>query len=324
MTKALVLLSGGLDSILAVKVLQEQGVDVAGISFVTPFFGAANARQGARDLNIELIVEDITKDHLDIVKSPQHGYGKQMNPCIDCHTLMIAAAGRVMEREGFDFIATGEVLGERPMSQNYDALMGVARRSGYGEYVLRPLSAQLLPPTKPERDGLVDRDRLLSIEGRSRKPQMALVEKYGITRFVQPAGGCRLTDPAFSSRLRDLLDHTPDAGRWDCELLARGRHFRFPDGAKVVVGRDQRDNESLAAMARPQDVVLFARSVPGPTTLVAGGGSEYVQRSAAELTASYADAAAGSAVKIERRQGDTIAMIEARAEDRTRWDDYRI
>lgn len=286
-TKALSLLSGGLDSLLAVKVLQEQGIEVVGLSFVSPFFGAENARTGAEQLNIELIVKDISQEEMELVKHPPHGFGKQMNPCIDCHALMFRKAGEMLS-EGYAFIATGEVLGERPMSQNRQSLQTVAKDSGVPEYLLRPLSAKLLEPTKPEILGLVDRERLLAIEGRSRKPQIELAKRYGIKSYVQPAGGCLLTDPHFSTRLRELLTHNPDATVDDARLLRLGRHFRSPTGAIIVVGRDQNDNEHISAFAKGSDILIVSDIVPGPTVLIRDAKEGDVQL-AARLCASYAD-----------------------------------
>jgi hypothetical protein len=285
--RAISLLSGGLDSLLAVKVLQEQGVEVVGLTFISPFFGPENAQKGAEQLNIELIVKDISEEELLLVKKPPHGYGKQMNPCIDCHALMFQKAGEMLG-EGYDFIATGEVLGERPMSQNRQSLDTVARCCGVPEYLLRPLSAKLLDPTKPEMDGLVDREGLLAIEGRSRKPQMELARKYGIKSYVQPAGGCLLTDPHFSQRLRELLSRNPDAKVDDARLLRLGRHFRSSTGARIVVGRDQNDNDRICSFAKASDVIIISDIIPGPSVLIRDARDGDVEL-AAKICASYAD-----------------------------------
>jgi tRNA-uridine 2-sulfurtransferase len=321
--KALVLLSGGLDSLLAIKVLQEQGIEVTGLSFTTPFFGADKARHAADQLGIPLMVEDITDVHLTMVKRPKHGYGKQMNPCIDCHTLMVKIAGHIMRRDGFDVIATGEVLGERPMSQNLDALKMVARESGCEGYLLRPLSAKLLQETLPEQEGNVDRAQLLAIEGRSRKPQMALAAHYGITSYVQPAGGCLLTDVHFSLRLKELLAHDPEAGPWDMRLLKLGRHFRFEDGTKVVVGRNESDNHAIEEAARPDDALFIPRAVPGPSSIVVGGGGEAVLARAAALTISFGDASQGVVV-LELRYKNVVSSLTAEPSDKERWNMLRI
>ncbi|MFH1830309.1 MAG: tRNA 4-thiouridine(8) synthase ThiI [Pseudomonadota bacterium] len=292
--RAISLLSGGLDSLLAIKVLEEQGIEVVGITFVSPFFGSKNAERGAAQLDVELVVLDITDEHLAMVKGPRHGYGKYMNPCIDCHALMIKRAGQIMEKEGYALIATGEVLGERPMSQNRQSLNTVARNSGFGDYLLRPLSAKLLPPTKPETEGLVDRERLFAIEGRSRKPQMELAKKYGIKSYVQPAGGCLLTDPHFSVRLTELFKENPDADAEEVSLLKLGRHFRLSSGAKVIVGRDEKDNERIMTHLNADRTLIISDITPGPVALLIGSADQKDTDMAAKLCASYADKGFGS------------------------------
>ncbi len=321
-TKAIVLLSGGLDSLLAVKVLQEQGIEVVGLTFVSPFFGAENARKGADQLGIEMIVKDISEEELALVKNPPHGYGKQMNPCIDCHALMFRKAGEMLS-DGYDFIATGEVLGERPMSQNRQSLDTVARDSGYADLLLRPLSARLLPATKPELDGLVDRERLLDIKGRSRKPQLALAKRYGIESYVQPAGGCLLTDPNFSKRLLELLSKEPAATVDDARLLTMGRHFRSPTGAKIVVGRDKSDNERITETKKAGDVLLISDVKPGPTALVRGGQGEADIDLAARICASFANHGGGE-VEMAMRFGDEETRISALPENRDDFEELRI
>lgn len=322
-TRAVSLLSGGLDSMLAVKVLQSQGIEVVGLSFVTPFFGAKNAERSANDLGIELKVENITDPHLTMVKKPKHGYGKWFNPCVDCHAMMVQRAGVIMERERFDLIATGEVLGERPMSQNLQALMTVSKDSGYADYLLRPLSAKLLPETLPEREGKVDRTKLMDIQGRSRKPQMELADKFGIKSYIQPAGGCLLTDPEFTKRLKELFSNRPDAAEWDVRLLKLGRHFRFEDGIKVVVGRNLRDNQLIAQAARPEDALLITKSIPGPISLVVGGDGDAMIGRAASLTASYGDAD-GQPVEMELHKGGEVKMVKAVAQPRDIWKRFMI
>lgn len=291
--RAISLLSGGLDSLLAIRVLQEQGISVTGLTFTTPFFGSANAEAAALQLGCEIIVCDITNEHLIMVKNPAHGYGKCMNPCIDCHSMMVRKAGEMARRDGYDIVATGEVLGERPMSQNRQSLETVARGSGCADILLRPLSARLLEPTRPEIEGLVDREKLFAIEGRSRKPQMALAEKYGIVDYVQPAGGCLLTDPAFSSRLKELLRHDPNAKADDIRLLKLGRHFRLPSGAKVIVGRNKGDNEKIISSENGKGILIISDVTPGPTAFLAGAADEDDIRIAAGLCASFADHGGG-------------------------------
>lgn len=308
--KAVVLLSGGLDSILAVKVLQDQGIEVVGVNFQTPFFGPAKAKVAAEFLGIELVILDITSEHLDLVKHPKHGYGRFMNPCIDCHAYMIRRAGEVMRRVGAKFVATGEVLGERPKSQNPQALKIVERESGLEGYVLRPLSAKLLDPTVPEREGWVDRERLLDIQGRSRKRQFDLAQEYGIDDYPTPAGGCLLTDPEFSNRLRHLFKSKPDAEENDVELQKVGRHFEGEEGSMIVVGRNEGENERLLKLAEEGDLLLEAKDYTGPLTLLRGPAGEEEIAAAAAATARYGKARALERVDVlYRRVGEEAERV---------------
>jgi len=290
MVKALLLMSGGLDSMLAAKILASAGVDVTCLAFTSPFFDAGKAKAAARQLNLPLIVEDITEEFLIMFKSPRYGYGKGMNPCIDCHTLMLAIGGRKMESMGFDFIATGEVLGQRPMSQNKQSLNLVAKNSGYADHILRPLSARLLMPIKAEREGKIDRSRLLAISGRGRKEQMRLADIFGIDQYPPAAGGCLLTDPMFAKRLRELLSYTKNPDTRDYHLLKYGRHFRAPDGGKIIVGRNSRDNEELKKLADQDDMICTMAHFPGPVVLIPHGGSETALQLACRLCVRYSDA----------------------------------
>lgn len=288
-TRALVLISGGLDSILAARVLMDQGIDVTGITFSSAFFGPENAKEGAKQVGCDLRVIDISEEHLALVKDPPRGYGKNMNPCIDCHMMMVKKACELAKRESFDVVATGEVLNERPMSQNRDSLGVVARGSGYPEMILRPLSAKHMEPTEPELKGLVDREKLYAIEGRTRKIQMGLAKRFGIKKYIQPAGGCLLTDPEFSKRLKELFTTKPDADIKDVALLKCGRHFRLPGGAKLVVGRDEKDNEKVLNAADSHGVVLISDITPGPISYLVYETSEESVRLAGSIAAAYAD-----------------------------------
>ena len=288
-TKSIALFSGGLDSILAFKVIAEQGIEVSGITFETPFFSAAKARMTAERIGLPLAVLDFTAEHLQMLKAPRYGYGRNMNPCIDCHTLMLQVAGRRMEAEGADFLFTGEVLGERPMSQGKQSLYVVAKNSGYPDRILRPLSAKLLPETEPERTGKVDRSLLCDIQGRGRKRQMEMAVHYGITSYPPPAGGCLLTDPIFSRRLHDLFVHHPDHAIPDIELLKVGRHFRLDGKTKAIVGRNAMDNETIERLANRDDTLIRIASFPGPTALIPGGGDEGTRLLTAGICARYCD-----------------------------------
>jgi tRNA U34 2-thiouridine synthase MnmA/TrmU len=292
-------MSGGLDSILAVKVLQEQGIEVEAITFTTPFFASKSAEKATAMLGIPLHIVDITEEHMKMLRAPKHGYGRFMNPCIDCHALMIHRAGEIMKEIGADFIATGEVLGERPKSQNRQALNVVERESGLEGYVLRPLSAKLLDPTIPEKEGLVDREKLLDIRGRSRKPQMELVKKYGITEYPSPAGGCILTDPMFSIRLRNLYRVEQEPSVKDVNLIKIGRVFLSGEGALIVVSRNEQENKELIALAEDGDMIFEVEGYPSPLTIIPknGFGEETIFEAAA-LTARYSKAKSAPEVDV--------------------------
>jgi tRNA U34 2-thiouridine synthase MnmA/TrmU len=289
-TKAISLFSGGLDSILAVKVIQDQDISVQGVTFETPFFNARKARETAGHIQMPLLVVDITDRHLAMLKAPRYGYGKNMNPCIDCHTLMLHTAGKIMEETGADFLFTGEVLGQRPMSQTRQSLHIVAKNSGYADYIIRPLSARLLAETRPEQEGKINRQQLLALQGRGRKVQMEMAKSYGIHYYPPPAGGCLLTDPMFSKRLKDLFSHNPEHGPRDIELLKYGRHFRSGESGKIIVGRNQTDNKALQELLRDGDTVLCMAQVPGPLVMIPGGGNEEGIEKAARLCVLYSDA----------------------------------
>src|SRR4030042_6060847 len=307
-TPGLVLLSGGLDSMLASLVLMSQGIEVVGVCFTSPFFGAAKAREAAAQLNIALREIDLSDKYLPLLYHPPHGWGRGHNPCIDCHILMLREAGARMLAEGVDFLFTGEVLGQRPMSQNRGSLNLVARESGFPELVLRPLSAKLLKPTQPELLGWVDRERLLDISGRGRKRQMALAQEYGITSYPAPAGGCLLTDPGYAFRLKELLKHRESVSPRELELLKWGRHFRLPAGAKAIVGRTHRENEALMSLTAPEDLVLDLQNYPGPKVLLPGGASSEEIEEAAGLAAAYGDAPTGAEVAVVV-QGDNPSRL---------------
>jgi len=265
--RALLLFSGGLDSILAAKILAEQGVEVKGLTFKSYFFDASQAKKAARELGIKLKVVDFSKEHLKVVQSPKYGYGQSMNPCIDCHLLMLKYAKRIMKKEGFDFVATGEVLGERPMSQNKKALLLLERESSLSGYLLRPLSAKLLAQTIPEQRGLVKREKLLDIFGRSRKRQIELAKKFKIKEYPAPAGGCLLTDLEFGKRLKELFKRCSRPSDSDIYLLRYGRHF-WKEKILIVVGRDEKENKAIKRLAQKRDILVEMENYPGPTALL--------------------------------------------------------
>jgi tRNA U34 2-thiouridine synthase MnmA/TrmU len=321
MVKAVALFSGGLDSMLAAELIRRQNIDVVCLTFTTPFFNAQKAQAAVREIGLPLLIQDITSEHLIMLKAPRYGYGKNMNPCIDCHTLMLKIAGKRMEETGSDFIITGEVLGQRPMSQNKQSLYVVAKNSGYYDYVLRPLSAQLLDPIKAERENLIDRSQLLSIQGRGRKHQIKLAADFGINDFAPPAGGCLLTDPIFSRRLRDLFSHHGDRNFRDFELLKYGRHFRIGDNLKVIVGRNNTDNEALKKLITSDDLIFNMAKFPGPFVLLPYG-QETNEKIAASLCVRYSDAPDDLEAEVVFQYKNSSKTITAQAtskEDCERW-----
>ncbi len=282
------LLSGGLDSQLAVRVLERAGAYVEGVCFATPFFSPAAAERAAAALGIELHIIDFTDDELRLIEAPPHGFGGAMNPCIDCHATMIARAGELMTAHGFDFVATGEVLGQRPMSQNKQSLGIVERASGLASRLVRPLSARLLAPTIPEETGLLDRAALLDISGRGRERQIALAAEFGITDYPSPAGGCKLTEKGYGRRLRDLRDHEGLKDRRLVELLSIARRFRLPGGTSVILGRDKTENAALRKFVLPGLAFSLApQNCPGPTALIPRLASPDDLPLAARLVAAY-------------------------------------
>ena len=293
--KALGLCSGGLDSILAALLLKDQGIDVTWISFETPFFDAKAAKKASKQTGIPLIVKDITDAFMEMIKAPKAGFGKNMNPCMDCHTLMFAEAGAMMAEIGADFLFSGEVVGQRPKSQTKNSLRYVEKNCGFEGLILRPLSAGLLPETIAEQKGLVDRSRLLSISGRSRKPQTALAKKYGITEYPSPAGGCLLTQKGYSQRLKDLLYVQKTEDKTQLHLLKYGRHFRLDSKSKLVVGRDKAENKRIMSLYDPKTHIrLRCTHLPGPDALVFGQTDETTLRLAATITSGYTKAPAGA------------------------------
>lgn len=274
-------MSGGLDSQLAVRVLQRAGAEVEAVTFSTPFFKPREAEEAAAALGVRLHVIDFTDDLLALIQNPPHGFGGAMNPCIDCHARMIRRAGELMTELGFDFVATGEVAGQRPMSQNRQSLVTVEKSSGLKGRLVRPLSAKLLEPTIPELESRLNRAALLDISGRSRDRQIALAAEWGIEHYPSPAGGCKLTEEGYSRKLRDLMTHEGFANRRLIEFLSVGRHFRLPDGTGLVMGRDQNENALLDA-ASDLGEIFQVEGVPGPHTLIIGGAKSDADRVLAE------------------------------------------
>ena len=312
--RGLGLCSGGLDSMLAGLVLREQGIEVEWISFETPFFSSAKARKASRLTGIPLTVNPIFDDYIAMLRHPPAGYGKQMNPCMDCHALMFRLAGDMMHAKGFDFLFSGEVLGQRPMSQTKPSLRYVEKHSGMDGYILRPLSAKLLPETIPEQQGLVDREKLLDIRGRGRKDQIALAKKFGISEYPAPAGGCLLTDKGFSARLKDLFDRRPDATENEIQLLKFGRHFRLNPQVRLIVGRTENDNENILRYHDPaREVVLDVRDYPSPIGLLQGAADQTSILLAAAICVGYSKAPklAPVEVVVKRPSGEEVMRVIA-------------
>ena len=310
MTTALALLSGGLDSTLAIHVIKKQGIDVIALTFVTVFCLCTSkgnckleAVKVSEKLGIPVKVINTTKSFLEIVKKPKHGYGKNMNPCIDCRINIFRAAGEYMREIGADFIITGEVLGQRPMSQRKEAMKTIEREAGLTGLVLRPLSAKHLEPTIPEKTGLVNRDELLAIKGRSRKDQIQLADIFQMTDYPCASGGCLLTDPEFANRMRDSVKHK-DVDLNDVKLLKVGRHFRIDSKTKVIVSRKEDENLAIQNLARDSDYLLHLKDIPGPLSLVRGDINDEKLKIAAQLTArsSKAKSLPSTEVVISRTQ----------------------
>ncbi len=302
--------SGGLDSLIAVCWMRSLGIRVEAVTFDSPFFDTQRACQSAHHIDVPLHVLAFGQELTGIVRDPHHGFGANMNPCIDCHIAMLRRTGEFMESERFDFLFTGEVLNQRPMSQNRPALKLIAEESGYAPRILRPLSAGLLDPTEPERHGWVDRHRLGTIEGRSRREQLRLADHFGITDIPPVAGGCRLTEPNFARRLRDLKDHEGLNSRRATQLLKIGRHLRINESTKLIVGRNEHDNLQLEGSAELYDLLLKPEGIPGPTGLAPITIREHDLRFAAAICARYSDTEADRPVQIRIRSSQGIYHIE--------------
>jgi hypothetical protein len=262
---------------------------VEAITYRSPFFGTEKSEQAAKALGIKQHIIDFTETILEQVQHPPHGLGKAMNPCIDCHAKMFERAGQEMEKQGFDFIVSGEVLAQRPMSQNKQSLGVVAKCSTYGDLLVRPLSAALLPPTLPIREGWIDVSKLPAFSGRSRTPQIELAKHFKLKSYPAPAGGCLLTEQQFGYKLKDLLEHEGlDDDRTNVWLLPVGRHLRLTDEVKIIVGSDQRENQILQENARPEIIRLYCPTLPGPTVLAPPNINEEQLHLAARICARYA------------------------------------
>ena len=273
--KAVALLSGGLDSILAIKILLDQNVEIIGLHFTPPFSlpdesGKSVASEIAEKLGISFRMGKLDNEYLDIVKNPKHGHGTGMNPCIDCKIFMLKRAKEIADEESAELVVTGEVLNQRPMSQHRIALNIIEKDSGLKGRLLRPLSAKFLPETLAEKDGMIDRNKLLSINGRSRKEQLSMAKDMGIETFIPAAGGCVLTEKFFAKKMKDILQYDKNAGPDDIMILTVGRHFRFGEN-KIIVGRNEKENVALHKMKRPGDYIFeLPEEIPGPAAVLQG------------------------------------------------------
>ncbi|MDP2928334.1 MAG: tRNA 4-thiouridine(8) synthase ThiI [Candidatus Omnitrophota bacterium] len=287
--KALALISGGLDSLLAAKLIKEQGLEVIGLYFKIPFC-KIDIKKSFPDIGIKIIEVDLGTEFLKLIQEPHYGFGSNMNPCIDCKILMFSKAKELMPELGARFIITGEVLGQRPMSQNKQALKLIRQRSGLDDLLLRPLSAQFFPPSLAEKEGWVKREKLLNFNGRKRTPQMRLAQDLGLNDYANPAGGCLLTDPSFSKRLIELLAHD-ELNLENLELLKVGRHFRLGLHTRLVVGRDEGENNQLTQLARTGDYLFSPqKDLAGPTALARGLVNQEIILLSSQITSAYTDA----------------------------------
>lgn len=295
--KIVALLSGGLDSRLAVKMMQKQGFDVTAVAIKTPFcdFDCGRGcgfeiREAADSLGVQLKTVYLGDDYIQMLKNPKYGYGSGMNPCIDCRAMMFKAGKKVMQEIGAEFIISGEVVGQRPMSQHKPAPRAIEKESGLEELIVRPLSAGLLPPTKPEIDGLIKRENLGTINGRSRKEQQKLAQEFGFENLPHSGGGCLLTDPIFAVRAKDLFEHVETPTTNDIDLLKIGRHFRLDNKTKLIVGRRGDENEMLKSLGLDKDVLFETKNHAGPISLLRGDDSQKYHKLAAAMTLRYSDA----------------------------------
>lgn len=309
--RALGLCSGGLDSTLAGVFLRDLGIDVEWVTFETPFFSAAKARKASEMTGIPLTVKPIYPVYIKMLRNPPAGYGKYMNPCMDCHALMFKLAGEIMREKKFDFLFSGEVLGQRPMSQTKTSLRYVEKHSGFDGYILRPLSAKNLPETIPEKEGLIDREMLLDIAGRGRKAQIKLAEKFGLRDYPAPAGGCLLTDKGYTNRLRDLFEHQDHCTEEELHLLKYGRHYRLNPETKLIVGRTEKDNENILHYHDPQaDTVIDVKDYPSPIALVPHGAATESIMLAASICTGHSKAPQMAPVDVLIKTGKTSKTIK--------------
>ena len=316
--KVVALLSGGLDSQLAIKMMQEQGFDVSAVAIKTPFcdFDCGRGcgfeiRERADDLDVNLKTVYLGDEYIEMLKKPKHGIGSGFNPCIDCRSMMFDAGKKHMEEIGAEFIISGEVLGQRPMSQYKQALRIIEKESDLVGKIVRPLSAALLPETDPEKDGLIKRENLGMIRGRTRKNQLEMAKKYGIENPPNAGGGCLLTEPQFGIKAKDLFEHTKNPTINDIDLLKIGRHFRLDEETKFVVGRNKDENEMIKAIALPDDILLEAKDFVGPVSILRGTDLKKHLKFAASVTLRYSDAPDDKTAIVSIKNNDSNEEISS-------------
>jgi tRNA-specific 2-thiouridylase len=325
--KAIGMLSGGLDSVLAIKLMQDQGIEIIAVNFILPFYREKSneelyAAKVAKNLKISLKIFKIGLDYLKIIRDPKHGHGSVINPCIDCKIYMLKKAKTYAKRIGAKFIITGEVLGERPMSQNYKALMAIEKEASLEKRIVRPLSARVLPITEAEEKGWIDRSKLLDIRGRSRKKQIVLAKKYNIKEYPTPAGGCLLTYKEYGNKIKDLLDNKKRISKNDLILLKFGRHFRY-NRTKIIVGKNEEENKNLLELKNKRDYVFEVPNHGSPITLLQGKKSRSSIRLAASITAKYSDAE-GDNIQVEYIDSSSKHIIYIKPIDEGTLDRLRV
>ncbi len=325
--KAISLISGGLDSAVATKLILDQGLEVIGLTFTSPFSSKRERAEGlqaiktARELGIRLILKEKGPEYIDVIRNPKHGYGKHMNPCIDCRIYMLRKTKEIMSKEDASFVITGEVPGQRPMSQRRPVIELIEKESGLARLILRPLSAKHFAPSRPEIEGIVDRELLLDIAGRGRNAQFSLVEKYRLSAFGDPGGGCLLCDSMYSMRLRDLFTYDKDFTMLDINLLNTGRHFRIDKNTKLVLGRNREENERLHSLWVPPYVLVYPIGFSGPLGIIKGEPEREIIKIVANIISYYGKNKA-SMITIELNNG-SLFRNEVRRTDQD-FEQYKI
>ena len=329
--KVVALLSGGLDSRLAVKMMQKQGFEVEAVAIKTPFcdFDCGRGcgfeiRETADNLGVKPKTVYLGDEYIEMLKHPKHGFGSGMNPCIDCRAMMFEAGKKHMQEIGAEFIISGEVLGQRPMSQHAPALKTIEKESGLEGKIVRPLSAALLPPTDPELKGLIKREDLGRVRGRSRKEQLKMAKEFGIENPPNAGGGCLLTDPKFSIRAKDLFRHVKNPTINDIELLKLGRHYRFDQKTKLVVGRNKDEDEAIKSLALNDDILFEAKDYVGPVALLRGNDLQSYRELGATITLRYSDAPKENASVVAINKDGTNSEISVIPINDSAYLQYRI